>query len=385
LGTSKRRMQTPPLHQRLLRHLVRPVRGGAGAVVIVFALLLYLAAKAGFIGIPLALLLTSWFFKYAYILFDHTARGFDEPPTLDIQMMNPVDEQRPLGQVLILGLNFGAVVLAKSYLGTAAAASLAVVAALLVPASAAVLGLEGNIFKAANPLAWIRVVRGMGSLYAAVLLVILGYALVLALLWRVELWLPLEIALVMFAWLSVFSFLGGALYERRDELGIEAWASPELVEERRREQELRDSERIVTEAYGLMRASSHIKCWQMLKDWVSSRGNSADDYRWLCERVCSWDDPRYITRLTEERVARLLTLKRTGEALDVVAQRLGVDQSFRPKTAADTLAIARMAVSGGGTRRVARTLLTDFATRFAGEPQVTAAQALARHLGSTAP
>jgi hypothetical protein len=44
-----------------------------------------------------------------------------------------------------------------------------------------------------------------------------------------------------------------------------------------------------------------------------------------------------------------------------------------------------MAVSGGGTRRVARTLLTDFATRFAGEPQVTAAQALARHLGSTAP
>src|ERR1700675_2250459 len=160
-------MQTPPVHLSLLRHLVRPARGGAAAVVIVFALLLFLAAKALFIGIPLALLLTSWFFKYAYILFDHTARGFDEPPTLDIQMMNPVDEQRPLGQVAILGLIYGAVKLTETHLGAAAAVSLGVVAALLVPASAAVLGLEGNIIKAANPLEWIRVVRGLGGLDAA--------------------------------------------------------------------------------------------------------------------------------------------------------------------------------------------------------------------------
>jgi hypothetical protein len=378
-------MQTPPVHLRLLRHLVRPARGGAGAVVIVFALLLYLAVMARFVGIPLDLLLASWFFKYAYILFDHTARGFDEPPTLDIQMMNPVDEQRPLGQVAILGLIYGAVKLAESYLGATAAVGIAIVAALLVPASAAVLGLEGNIIKAANPLEWIRVVRGLGLLYGAVLLVIVAYALGLALLARLELWLPLQIAIAMFAWLSVFSFLGGALYERRHELGIEAWASPELVEERRRARELKDAERIVTEAYGLMRADSHIKSWQLLKDWVSSRGNTPVDYQWLCDRVSRWDDPRYITRLTEERVDRLLILKRTGEALDVVAQRLQVDQNFRPKTAADTLAIAQMAVSGGGAPRVARTLLLDFATRYAGDPRVPAAQALARHLGSTAP
>jgi hypothetical protein len=378
-------MQTPPDHLSLLRHLVRPARGGAAAVVIVFALLLFLAAKALFIGIPLALLLTSWFFKYAYILFDHTARGFDEPPTLDIQMMNPVDEQRPLGQVAILGLLYGAVKLAESYLGPPVAISIAIAAALLLPASAAVLGLEGNLLKAANPLEWIRMIRGLGPLYAAVLVVILAYGLGLTLLARLELWLPLEIAIGMFAVLSVFSFLGGALYERRDALGIEAWASPERTEERRRAQELRDSEHIVTEAYGLMRAGSHIKSWKLLKDWVASRGNAPDDYRWLCEHVLSWDDQRYITRLTEEFVDRLLTLKRTGEALDVVAQRLKLDQNFRPKSAADTLAIAQMAVSGGGAPRVARTLLADFATRYAGDPRVAAAQALARHLGSNAP
>jgi hypothetical protein len=378
-------MQTPPVHLRLLHHLVRPARGGAAAVAIVFALLLFLAAKASFIGIPLDLLLTSWFFKYAYILFDHTARGFDEPPALDIQMMNPVDEQRPLGQVAILGLLYAAVKLAQIYLGDSVAIGLGVAAALLLPASAAVLGLEGNLLKAANPLEWIRMIRGLGPLYAAVLSIILAYALVLTLLARLELWLPLEIAITMFAVLSVFSFLGGALYERRDELGMEAWASPERVEERRRAQELRDSERIVTEAYGLMRASAHVRSWKLLEDWLTARGNAPDDYRWLCERVSRWDDQRYITRLTEELVDRLLTLKRTGEALDAVAQRLQLDQNFRPKSAADTLAIAQMAVSGGGAPRVARTLLTDFAARFAGDPRVAAAQALARHLGSNAP
>ena len=79
-------------HPNLLTHIIRPARGGAAALLIVFSVLLSLASRAGLMGIPMALILTSWFFKYAYILFDHTVRGFDEPPTLDIQMLNPLDE-----------------------------------------------------------------------------------------------------------------------------------------------------------------------------------------------------------------------------------------------------------------------------------------------------
>ena len=52
-------MQSAPTHKRLFRHLVRPARGGAAGVVIVFAMLLAICAQAGLMGIPLALLLTS--------------------------------------------------------------------------------------------------------------------------------------------------------------------------------------------------------------------------------------------------------------------------------------------------------------------------------------
>jgi hypothetical protein len=106
-------------HLKIIPHLLRPTRGGAAGVLIVFAVLLSIAAKVGLVGIPLAFIITSWFFKYAYILFDHTVQGFDEPPTLDIQMLNPVDEQRPLAQVAILGLIYVAVKFAANARGVA--------------------------------------------------------------------------------------------------------------------------------------------------------------------------------------------------------------------------------------------------------------------------
>ncbi|MGB6354646.1 MAG: hypothetical protein WBF21_11760 [Steroidobacteraceae bacterium] len=347
---------------------------------IVFALLLSVAAKGGLVGIPLALILTSWFFKYAYILFDHTVRGFDEPPALDIGMLNPLDEQRPLAQVAIAALICAAVIFAGHTMGSVAAAVIAVASALLLPASIAVLGLEGNILKAANPVAWVRMVLGLGPMYALVLGVICGYALLIAVLERWELWLPVQIAIYMFCILSIFSVLGGALYERRHELGLETWASPERTEELRNQQELRRSEQEVLEAYGLVRAGSHADAWQRLQSWLAARGHAPEEYRWLCGRVASWTDPRYVTRLTEDYVDRLLALKRSGEALDVVAARLGDDPAFRPKSAAATLQVARIAAVGGGTARVARALLADFPARFAGDPCVPAAAALARQL-----
>ena len=365
----------------LLHHLVRPARGGAAGVVVVFAILMSLAVKAGFPGIPLALVLLSWLFKYAYVLFDHVVRGVDDPPALDISMVNPLSEQRPLAQIIILAAVAALIKLTATSMSPALAAVLGVVALLFFPASVAILGLEGNILKAIYPVALVRMVAGLGIMYAAVLGIIAGVVLAVGLTARLGLWIPVEIAVGMFAVLSIFSSLGGALYERRHELGLETWHSPERTAEKERQADLRQNDNLVTEAYAKVRLGAHTDAWAMLQSWLASRGHLVEDYRWVRDRVVAWPDARYADRLTQEYVDRLLAVRREGEALDEVRDRLRVNQAFRPKSAAATLQIAQLAARGGGAPGVARALLSDFGERFAGDALTQTAAALARHLG----
>jgi hypothetical protein len=361
--------------------MLRPARGGAAGVVVVFGVLLTLAAKAGLAGIPLALLLLSWLFKYAYVLFDHVVRGIDEPPALDITMVNPLNEQRPIAQIIILAAVAALVKLTATTFSPVAGTILAVVALFFFPASVAILGLEGNILKAVYPVALGRLVAGLGVMYAAVLGIIAGVIVVLGLTAKLALWMPVEISVGMFAVLSIFSSLGGALYERRHELGLETWHSPERTAEKERQADLEQSEHLVTEAYGQVRVGAHTNAWALLQSWLESRGHAVEDYRWVRDCVVAWPDPRYADRLTQEFVDRLLAAKRDGEALDAVRERLRVDQAFRPKSAGATLHVARLAARGGGAAGVARILLSDFSERFAGHPLVETAATLKRHLG----
>jgi tetratricopeptide (TPR) repeat protein len=364
----------------LLRHFFRPARGGAAAVIIVFALLLALAAKAGFIGIPLALILNSWFFKYAFILFDHSSRGFDEPPVLDVKMMNPIDEQRPLAQLFIILLLAGADYWVHGSLGAAAAVIFAIICLFSLPASVAILGLEGNFFKALNPLAWAAMIKGLGPLYLVVLTIIFVCALIISALTRLDIWPSIRIAIGMFGILSIFSVLGGALYERRDQLGIHTWVSPEQEAEKLRKEDHAQNEKLVHDAYGLMRAGRHTEAWQLLQRWLAEHAHAIEAYAWICESVNSWEDKRYLTRLSQEHIERLLDLKRAGEALDLTTRCLAADPAFRPKSAAATLQIAQLAARGGGLLKLARTLTSDFATRFPDDPHTATAAALARQL-----
>src|SRR5215813_7958100 len=95
-----------------------------------------IALRAGFFGIFLGLLLTSWFFKYAYVLLDSVANGRKATPVMSVEMLNPVDEQRPMAQLIIC-----AVFAWGAYrIGGRAGIVLGLVGLLYLPVSVAVLG-----------------------------------------------------------------------------------------------------------------------------------------------------------------------------------------------------------------------------------------------------
>lgn len=148
--------------------------------------------------------------------------------------------------------------------------------------------------------------------------------------------------------------------------------------------ELRDDSATIEDAHRSMRCGNPARSWRVLSEWLKSRGDRPEDYRWLVARMINWEDARVISRLTEARVARLLALRRSTEVLSVVAQRLAVDPRFRPSSAADTLSLAQIAARGGA-QRISRILLSDFSVRFAGDPRVSVSEALKRRLNQQTP
>jgi hypothetical protein len=145
---------------------------------------------------------------------------------------------------------------------------------------------------------------------------------------------------------------------------------------------LAEDEAMLLDAHGSMRASNPGRCWRVLNEWLNSRGDEADDYAWIASKIGAWGDSNYVDRLYQERVSRLLAVKRTDEALDVTVRRLSVDPRFRPKSSADTLKLAQLGAQGGRLPRLSRLLLVNFAARFKGDPRVPVAEALMRHLNA---
>ena len=369
------------MNPHFFTHLLRPLKGGAPSLIVIFAIGLTLAEKAGLFGLWIGVILSSWYWKYAFILFDYTVRGVAEPPALDIQMVNPVDEQRPMAQLCILAAMYGVCHLLALKWGALAASLTAAMFCMALPASIAVLGLEGNVFRALYPPALVHVAVSLRWGYALILAMAVLYGLGVTGLFELDLWRPLQLATALFMGLSLFSLLAGSLYDRRDELGIEVWHSPEKKQAKADAEDLVASQKTVDVAYGQMRAAQHVAAWKTLANWLDSRQHRPDDYEWLIGRVTPWPDGRYLTRVTEECIDRLLTANRNGDALRVAGLALRHDAQFRPKSAASTLRLAQIAATGGAPK-LARGLIADYGQRFPDDPNIKAADALAQRLGA---
>jgi hypothetical protein len=370
--------------RRLLSLLFLPARPTPLVLIVCFALGLTLAARASLLGLPLALILLSWFFKYAYVVLDTTLRGFDEPPVLSVDMVNPASEQRPLGQLLIIGVFYGATRAAEPLIGSSTVTVLRIAALALLPASVAVLGLSRSILEAVNPVVLLKTIRLLGASY---LLLVAALALPVGVAWllvirgvgSLELHLTIMLALVMFAGLAAFSLIGGVLYDKRAELGLDAWKSPERDRERTERDLHRRHERVIDDLYGHWRSGARREARQAAEQWLASRNYDLEEFDWLCERLLRWPDRRLAHRLAQDEITRLLDAKRVSRALKVTRRHLTADADFRPAQAVELIRLVTLA-RDAGDRLLARRLLADFELHYANDPAIAVARELQQEL-----
>lgn len=370
--------------RRLLALLLLPLRPTPLILIVIFAIGLALAAAGGLLGVPLALILLSWFFKYTYVVLDTTARGFGEPPVLSVEMVNPVDEQRPLGQLLIIGVFYGGTGAAEPLIGTAAVAALRAGAVALLPASIAVLGVTGSILEAINPVVLVKMIRRLGPSY---LMISAATAAPAALAWLIaapaiqsgKVPLVALLALMMYACLAAFSVIGGVLYDKRIELGLDAWKTPERDKARLQRETDRRHERLIDELYGHWRSGARTEALHAARQWLASQGHAFAEYDWLCERLLAWPDHRLAHRLAQDFITALLEAKDAAHALAVVRRHLDVAADFRPVRAAELIHLVHVA-RDAGDRALARRLLTDFERHYANDPATGVARELQKDL-----
>ncbi|MGH8259490.1 MAG: hypothetical protein ACREUG_07340 [Steroidobacteraceae bacterium] len=347
------------------RYLLLPWRPAPLLLVAVLTLGIDLALFAGFVGIAIAALLLSWFCKYCFAFLDAVIAG-DEPPVLSIEMVNPLDELRPLALAILIVAGYLLVIFIGERVGRPA---MLVTGALLLgalPASIAALALRGNPLHAASPVAIGALVRGMGRDYAGLLIAALACGGALYALERLDVRRSLLIALGQLALLTVFALIGGAVHENRFALGVPTRTRAERRAEREQREHEAERERMLDRSFTHLRLGRTADAWSEVEQWIGRHCSEAGrgparthvEYPALIESAGKWDNPAVADRLTSDYLARLLALRENGKALEVLEQRLAVNPLFRPAPPAQSARLRELA-GLAGKRALQRTLTMD--------------------------
>lgn len=364
---------------KFLRYLLLPASPTVLFLIVGLSLGFLLAEHSGLLGILLALLLLTWLFNYAYVLLEQIANGTREPPVLAIEMLNPVNEYRPLLQLLIVLVVYGALRLLAYYVSPVPAVALEVLAFIALPASIGALGVGDNFLQAVNPLALWQIVQALRMAYFGIVVLVLVAGLALSLLASQSLlpsWLLIPAA--QFAWLSVFSLIGGCLYEQRQALGHDAIDTPERRTARAQQQLDRERARFIDTIYGEARGGNLAAAWHTIEGELSAQNYAFDYYDWLLERLGKLDNPRLASRLAQDYVSRALT-RDNARVTRLVQRCLATNPSFRPRSGAQTLRVAELARLAGD-RNTAQALLVDFEQHFPGDVALAQAASMAQQL-----
>ena len=372
----------------LLRYLLLPLHASPLILIVLFGLGMTAGEHMGVYGIFIFTVLGSWFFKYSFALLDHVVDGRAGAPVLSPEMANPV-EQRPLGFVLLLVAVFSFTRALQPWLGDAPVFVLRCVFLALTPAMVAVMSVTGQFIQALNPravfgaiaripFAYVLLLLVIGSLWFVPVTIVLQARDSLSTLWRGETFLPgglitavggqgaliglVAHMLFMYLWLAMFACVGGTIYERRHDLGVEPAEAPERIEARHNAELERERDKTMDRIFAELRGGALGNAGRSVRRIVDESSTPMDECRWLYARAKNMH-PGLANYVAQLMLTRLVDAHANGEALRVLQERLLADPQFRPQTAGETVRLAQLA-RVGGDRITARALLADFERHF---------------------
>lgn len=373
-----------------LKYLLIPARGAAIVLIVLFSFLLLLAAQGGLLGLPLALIIFSLFFKYGFALLDKVADGVNEPPVLSYEMVNPANESRPLGLLAIVGLFYFGTDMLQPTLGSGPVTVIRAIGLVVVPAIIMAQVMEGFV-ESLNPIRLLQIMARVPGSYVLILALLAGswWLATMLVTWLPSAELPLSIAIpmphvlriaiLMYAWLASFAMIGGVLYVRRAELGFEPSHSPERDAAKAERERHREIDLLIDRIFAEWRGGAYGNAWRTIEKHLASSPRPSEELQVLFQRASQWPDQRLAHRLAQDLIPQLLMARRTGDALNIARAQLKADVKFKPLKGEDTIKLIELA-RDAGDRRIARLLLAGFDERYEDDVTRRVAGQLAQQL-----
>ncbi len=347
----------------MTRYLLMPFHAAPLILVATFTLLWWCALHAAFMmGIPLALILFSWFFKYCYVLLDAVVAGHEELPVLSVEMLNPVDEQRPLFQAVMVVSEALACWWVYQQAGPVAGVALGALLLAALPATVGLLGISDSWLHALSPLAIWRLMKGLGRTYLATLGVIFAGALLIGVA-APQLGELMQIALCQLVFIAMFCFIGGAIFESRVDLQLATRTHGERRAERDERHHADSRGAVLDRSYSLLRLKRRSDAWDNLEPWMRTHcpdSHPFTEYHALLVASCSWDDPFIGDKIATEYLGKLIANGETGMAVEAVEVRLASNPNYYPAGQAYAARLLEL-VTLSGRKALARQLQANAA------------------------
>jgi pentatricopeptide repeat protein len=335
-----------------LRVLLVPFTPTSLLLVAIFSVLMTFLGAGGILGLFGMFFLQIWMLKYCYVLIEHIADGAAEPPVMSTDMLSPF-ESRPFVQLGLIGLGGWACYL----LGGNAGLILGIVLILLLPASIAVLGIGEPVYQAINPVTLLRLVRGLGPYYVAILGSIVIYGALLTLLDRLRVSTLFVYAARLLCEISFFSLIGGCLYLRRKQIGFEPSRSPERTEAREEYERLKLRAKMLDEVFQNVRMGKHVDATRPLARWLGDLDETllVRDSLHVAEQAARWDYIASLNTIASTLIRHLLRAGRADAALSVFELLRTRSPALTLDSAPDLRILIEYAESSGRTE-LAQTL-----------------------------
>lgn len=304
---------------------------------ILFYALFELALLGRMFGIVIAVILAVQlivfvlpaFLRYLMVILQARAYG-REPEALDINLLSWIGSIWSLFPIVHIVAFVYAVYLTGSYFGAIAALIVAVVYAMLLPASLIILAVSHSALSSLNPITLFEIVKRCGFAY------LIGPAFVIAATWvviRINVTFNIDMLTefislyLVFAAFAIFGGMVRPLYLER-ELDIPMPAS--IDEEKERDRHLLERTMVLNHAYGIVSRGNRAQGLQHIYNALADDPNDEAGWAWFFDNMLAWENPEAALAFAQQYVHELLGYGENVKAVKLIMRCQIVNPAFKP-------------------------------------------------------